>query len=155
VVETVLREREGLDGEESALRASLAGGSLGAALALESESYREMREALVALLESLHGIKPLGRLQAAQQLEQTASPAALLTALRSLLRDVAAAHAGAEPSRLVNVDLGRRLAALAAGPLGPRAGELAERVAEARAALRGFSLKLLTFDVLVDTLAGD
>jgi hypothetical protein len=114
-----------------------------------------MREGLVSLLESLPGMTPLGRMEAAQKLEQSDNPAALLAALRSLLRDVVAAHAGAEPSSLVNADVGRRLAALAAGPLGPRAGELAERAAGARTALRGFSVKLLTFDVLVDALAGD
>jgi len=43
VIESVLRERDGLAAEEASLRSALAGGSLGAALALESESYREMR----------------------------------------------------------------------------------------------------------------
>jgi hypothetical protein len=94
-------------------------------------------------------------MQAAQQLEQSDNPIALLTTLRSLLRDVAAAHAGAEPSTLVNADLGRRLLALGAGPLGPRAAELAEHAAVARGGLRGFAIKLLTFDVLMDALAGD
>lgn len=155
LVEALLRERLDLPGAEAASRAALAGGSVAAGLALESESYREMREDLIGLLESLPNLTPLGRLEAAQKLEQFDNPAALLTALRSLLRDVAAARAGADPASLVNADLARRLTALAAGPLGARAGELAERAAAARGALKGFAVRLLTFDVLVDALAGE
>jgi hypothetical protein len=44
---------------------------------------------------------------------------------------------------------------LAAGSLGERAGLLAERAGEARRALRGFANRLLTFDLLVDALAGE
>ena len=111
-----------------------------------------MRDALVSLLESLDGLDATGRMQAAQELEQFDSPTALLTTLRSLLRDVAAARSG---GALVNEDLADRLAVLGRGPLGERAVALAERSGVARAALRGFANKLLTFDVLVDALAGD
>jgi hypothetical protein len=55
----------------------------------------------------------------------------------------------------VNADVSARLAPLASGPLGERATRVAERAAEARFALRGFASKLLTFDLLVDALAGD
>jgi DNA polymerase-3 subunit delta' len=152
VVASILRERASLSEEEARLRAGVAGGSVGAGLALESESYRRMRDALVSLLESLDGLDATGRMQAAQELEQFDSPAALLTTLRSLLRDVAAARSG---GALVNEDLADRLAALGRGPLAERAVALAERSGAARAALRGFANKLLTFDVLVDALAGD
>jgi len=64
-------------------------------------------------------------------------------------------HPFAGPQALVNADVASRLASLASGPLGERALRLGERVAEARFALRGFAGKLLTFDLLVDTLAGD
>lgn len=153
VVASILQERASLPEEEARLRAAVAGGSVGAALALESEGYGRMRETLVALLERLEGLDALGRMRAAQELEQFDSPAALMTTLRSLLRDVAAARAGA--AALVNEDLAGRLAALGSGPLGERALALAERSGEARGALRGFANKLLTFDVLVDALAGD
>ena len=155
VVASVLQERAALPEAEASLRAALAGGGVGAALAFESEGYRERRERLVALLESLEGLDALGRLRAAQELEQADDPATLLTALRSLLRDVAAARAGATAGALVNADLAPRLAALAHGPCGERALALAERVDAARVAVRGFASKLLTFDVLVDALAGD
>ena len=55
----------------------------------------------------------------------------------------------------MNADVAARLGALGSGPLGERAPRLADRAAEARRALRGFAGKLLTFDLLVDALAGD
>jgi hypothetical protein len=94
-------------------------------------------------------------MEAAESLEQSEDPALLLTTLRSLLRDLAALRVGATPDTLVNGDVADRLAPLASGRLGARAGVLAERAAESRAALRGFANKLLTFDLLLDALAGD
>ena len=55
----------------------------------------------------------------------------------------------------MNADVAARHAPLASGPLGERASRIAERAADARFALRGFAGKLLTFDLLVDALAGD
>jgi DNA polymerase-3 subunit delta' len=154
-VAAVLREREGLSEEEALVRAGLAGGSLGGAALLESPAYREAREGLLALLERVEDLDPVARMEAAETLEQADEPALLLTTLRSLLRDVAAARAGAAPGSLVNSDVADRLAALARGRLGPRAALLAERAGEARGALAGFASKLLTFDLLVDALAAD
>jgi hypothetical protein len=68
---------------------------------------------------------------------------------------VAALRAGASPGALVNPDLAARLQPLAAGPLGERAIRLAEEAHEAREALRTFASKPLTFDRLVDALAGN
>jgi DNA polymerase III subunit delta' len=154
-VAAFLRERNGLDEEEALLRAGLAGGSLGGAAAFESQVYREAREGLLSLLERAADQDALSRMEAAETLEQADDPALLLTTLRSLLRDVAAARAGAATASLVNSDVADRLGALARGPLGDRAASLAERAGEARAALAGFANKLLTFDLLVDALAGD
>jgi DNA polymerase-3 subunit delta' len=154
-VTAALRDAEGLDEDEAALRAAVAGGSIGAALRLSSDAYRDLREALVGLLERLDGLPPLGRMEAAETLEQSDDAALLLTTLRSLLRDVAALRAGADATTLVSPDLAERLRPLARGPLGARALGLAEDAAHARQALRGFASRLLTFDVLVDTLAGD
>jgi hypothetical protein len=133
----------------------VAGGSLGAAMRLSSEAYRDLREALVGLLERVDGLDPMGRMEAAETLEQSDDAALLLTTLRSLLRDVAALRAGASAGTLVNPDLADRLLPLARGPLGARAIRLAEDASQARSALRGFSSRLLTFDVLVDALARD
>jgi len=154
-VASLLAERGGLTEEEASLRAALAGGSPGAALVFESEGFARMRESLVGLLERVDGLDAPGRMEAAEELEQSEDPALLLTTLRSLLRDLVALRAGAGPAALVNADLAARLAPLAAGPLAERAPRLADRAAEARRALRGFAGKLLTFDLLVDALAGD
>jgi len=150
-----LVERRGVPEEEARAQAAVAGGSLGAALAFESESYGRMREGLVDLLERVETLDPVARMRAAEALEQSEDPTLLLTTLRSLLRDLLALRAGASSGGLVHPDLAERLAPLAGGPLGERAGRLAERAGEARFALRGFANKLLTFDLLVDSLAGD
>jgi DNA polymerase-3 subunit delta' len=150
-----LAERRGVPEEEARTQAALAGGSLGAALAFESESYGRMREGLVDLLERAGTLDPAARMEAAEALEQSEDPTLLLTTLRSLLRDLLALRAGASGEGLVHPDLADRLKPLATGPLGERAGHLAERAGEARFALRGFANKLLTFDLLVDALAGD
>jgi DNA polymerase-3 subunit delta' len=154
-VAAALRQAEGLAEDEAGLRAAVAGGSLGTALRLSSDAYRELREALVGLLERVDGLDAMGRMEAAETLEQSEDAALLLTTLRSLLRDVAALRAGAGAGTLVNPDLAPRLLPLARGPLGARALVLAENAAHARQALRGFASRLLTFDVLVDGLAGD
>jgi DNA polymerase III subunit delta' len=154
-VAAFLVEREGLPEDEARVRAARAGGSVGGALSLEAEDFARMRESLLDLLERVPGLDPMGRLGAAETLEQAEDPTLLLTTLRSLLRDLAALRAGARASGLVNADVAERLAALAKGPLGARAALVAERAEEARHALRGFASKLLTFDLLVDSLAGE
>jgi DNA polymerase-3 subunit delta' len=154
LVEARLRE-EGLASEEAHLRATLAAGSLGSALAFESDAYRAQREGIIALLESsAQGLGPLGRMEAAERLKDAENPALALIALRALLRDLAALRAGAEGGRLLNADVAARLAPLARGPLGARAAELADAANEARDALRGYANELLTLDLLVEKVAG-
>ncbi len=150
-----LQQERGLGPEPAALRAALAGGSLGAALSDEATGEPRMREELLTLLEEASGRDALGRMEAAEALEQAEDPALLLTTLRSLLRDLAALRAGAPSETLLNPDLEPRLAALASGRLGERAASLAEDAGAARWALRSFASKLLTFDRLVDALAAD
>jgi DNA polymerase-3 subunit delta' len=152
--ESLLRER-GIGAEEAGLQAALAGGSLATALSGEAAGELRLREQLLVLLEESSGGGALARMEAAEALEQAEDPGALLTTLRSLLRDLAALRAGAPPETLLSPDLAPRLAALAAGRLGERATSLAEEAGEARMALRGFASKLLTFDRLVEALAGD
>ncbi|MEE8217879.1 MAG: DNA polymerase III subunit [Vicinamibacteria bacterium] len=152
-VTTFLTERRGVPEEEARLRASLAAGSLGAALAFESEGYKAMRERLLSLLERIEDQDALARMEQAERLEQADDPALLLTTLRSLLRDVVALRSGASAAALLNSDVAARLGPLASGSLGTRAAGLAATVGETRAALRGFANKLLTFDILVDALS--
>jgi DNA polymerase-3 subunit delta' len=152
VVRGFLTDRHGVPEEEAGLRAALAAGSLGTALAFESESYRATREGVLTLLERIGELDALARMEQAESLEQSDDAALLLTTLRSLLRDLAALRAGAAAAALLNGDVSERLAPLASGPLGARAVSLGEAAGESRAALGGFASKLLTFDVLLDRL---
>jgi hypothetical protein len=147
-----LTDRRGIGDEEAGLRAALAAGSLGTALAFESEGYRATRESVLTLLERIGDLDALARMDQAESLEQSDDPALMLTTLRSLLRDLAALRVGATAEALLNADVAERLAPLASGPLGARAVSLGETVGGTRTALRGFASKLLTFDILVDAL---
>lgn len=149
LLEAQLREAHGLSAEEARLRATLADGSLGRALAFESGTYRRWREEALLLLEETGGV--VARLERAERLAEADDQLPLLLlALRSLLRDVAALRAGVAGASLLNPDVAARLAPLAAGRLGATAGELAERVAESLLAIQGNAAKLLEMDALVD-----
>ena len=160
LLETHLRETSGLSPDEARLRAALSGGSLGVALAFESEAWRDLRVELLEMLEKLGRAGTLGRMDAAERLSEMDDPILALTALRSLLRDVAALRAGSPA--LLNADVAARLEPLARGPLGERAGEMAWAAGETRDALegkitgtnlrRGPANALLAFDVLMDAL---
>ena len=152
LVEAHLRDQAGLDPAEAALRAAAAGGSLGLALALESQTYRNVRDLVLGLLERVASSSPLDRLELAEGLQGVDDHEMAMTLIRSLLRDVAVLDAGG--AALQNPDLRPRLEALARGPLGTKAARLAEAVAEGREALLGNANKLLTMDVLVEALAG-
>ena len=147
--------KEGMPEAEARLRASLCGGSLGAALELDSEAWRAEREALVVLLEEAQRLDTVGRLQAADRLRDLEDARRGLTTLRGLLRDVAALRAGATEGQLLNADVSGRLRAVASGPLGERATVLGEAVAEARDALAGYANEAIVFDQLVGRLAGE
>jgi DNA polymerase III subunit delta' len=155
LVSELLQRERGLDADAAALQAALAGGSLAEALAHEPSSELALRDELLELLERLVGADAMVRMQAAETLEQSEDPAALFLSLRSLLRDLAALRAGAAPASLLNPDRADRLAALAGGPLGERAIDLAAAAEDTREALRGFAGKLLSFDRLVNALAGE
>jgi DNA polymerase-3 subunit delta' len=143
----------GLSADEARLRAVLSGGSLGAALAFEPEAYRGLRDGLLVLLEALPGQGPLERMEAAEKLADVEDLPLALTALRALLRDLAALACGAPDRAALNADVLPRLQALARGPLGRRAGLLASAVGETREALRTNANRLLSMDVLLDRLA--
>lgn len=154
LLEAHLRERLGLSAAEARLRAALSGGSLGSALAFEAEGYRALRDEILVMLEKAAGAGALHRLQWAERLAEADDVLLALTALRSLLRDAAAARAGVAPERLLNADVAERLQALGQGPLGARAIALADVAEETRTALRGNASRPMSMDVLVDALAG-
>ena len=152
LLEGYLRDRQGLGPEEARLRAALANGSLAAALAFEAGTYQELRDGLLGLLERLPRLGAIERMQEAESLADADDVGETLTALRTLLRDVAALSVGAPHESVLNADVVARLMALAAGPLGGRAAELAESVGESREALRVNANRLLSMDVLIDRL---
>jgi DNA polymerase-3 subunit delta' len=148
LLEAHLREMRGLPAEEAHLRVAMAGGSLGAALAFESESYRALRARALEILA--RPVSGLAALEAAEQLADMEDLPLALVALRSLLRDVAALRAGATPGQLLNMDLAEDLAPVAQGPIGERAAALAERTGASLQALRGNANRLLAADLLVE-----
>ncbi len=154
VLESHLQERLGLPPAEARLRTALSGGSLGAALAFEADGYRALRDEILAMLEKAPGAGPLHRLQWSERLGDSDDVLLALAALRSLLRDAAAARAGAPADRLLNADVADRLQVVGQGPVGARAVALADMTEETRTALRGNASRPLSMDVLVDALAG-
>jgi len=152
-IEAHLQGSLGVPVSEARLRARLSGGSLAQALAFESDAYRAQRDGLLALLESLPTMDMLQRLEAAESMRDSEDLSSALTALRGLLRDVAALRGGAEVGGLQNADVAPRLLAVAEGEMGTRAVELADAVGRTRTALRANANKLLALDLLMDSLA--
>jgi DNA polymerase-3 subunit delta' len=149
-----LEKTLGLSAAEARLRATTAGGSLGAALAFESEAYRSVRDELLSCLEALPGSDAARRILAADRIAETEDAPFALTVLRALLRDVAALRGGLPAERALNADALPRLRALAEGPLGERAAALAEAVGSTRWALTRSAHTGLALDRLMDVLAG-
>ena len=154
LLETHLQQRLGLPADEARLRATLSGGSLGAAMAFEADGYRALRDDILAMLEKADGADALHRLAWSERLADADDVMLALTALRSLLRDLAAARAGATADRMLNADVGDRLVALGQGRLAVRAVALADLTEETRANLRANASRPMSMDVLVDALAG-
>ena len=154
LLERHLQDRHGLTADEARLRASLSGGSLGGALAFEAEGYRVVRDLLIAGLSRLPSLGALERMDFAQKLDEADDPMLVMTALRSILRDVAALRAGSATESVLNRDAAPALVALARGPLGARAVGLGDVTEDTRTALRQNANRLLSMDVLVDAVAG-
>ena len=157
VIERRLIETAGVEPARAHLQAAMADGSLKSALEFQSGVWEAWRESMLRLLEAAAVELPvLQRLEAADSLRDADDDekALALRALRSLLRDVAAARQGAGVARLLNADVADRLTRLGASRLGERAVAVAEAAAEAGGALKGQANALLTFDLLLDRVAG-
>lgn len=151
LVERYLVEECELAPDEARLRALLSDGSLAEALRLDSEAYQRLRAELVGLLEQAASEGAAERLERVDELKDADDLPLVLTTLRSLLRDLAVLRAGGA-GRALHADLAPRLEPISRGPLGARAGELAEAADEARRALRGNASKALVLDVLLERL---
>jgi DNA polymerase-3 subunit delta' len=152
----------GVDAGEAKLRAALCGGSLGQALALESEAYQAARDKLLEVFESLPAADALARATLADKLVEGVELAVTLTLGRALLRDVAALAAGVGEEAVVNADVIDRLRRLAEGPLGTSAARMAEVFGRGRDQLEGIvdgqlrqggTNKLITADLVLDEAA--
>jgi DNA polymerase-3 subunit delta' len=152
LLEGALIERLALTPAEARLRVSVSAGSLGQALAFEGEAYAALRDELIRLMEGSVRGGVVDRMMAAESLADKDDVPLALGVLRTLLRDVAALAAGASGESLLNADAADRLRPLAAGPLGPRAAAIAEAAGETLFGLKGNASKLLSVDVLLDTL---
>jgi hypothetical protein len=152
LLERALVERLSLDPAEARLRTSVSAGSLGQALAFEGEAYSALRDELLRVMAGWARGGVVERLEAAEALADREDVPLALAVLRTLLRDVAALWAGAPGESLLNADAADRLRRLAAGPLGPRASAIAEAAGETLFGLKGNASKLLSMDVLLDTL---
>jgi DNA polymerase-3 subunit delta' len=152
LLERALIDRLSLTPAEARLRVSVSGGSLGQALAFEGEAYGALRDELLRVMAGWVRGGVVDRMEAAEALADRDDLPLALGVLRTLLRDVAALSAGASEESLLNADAADRLRPLASGPLGPRAAAIAEAAGETLFGLKGNASKLLSVDVLLDTL---
>jgi DNA polymerase-3 subunit delta' len=111
-VESLLTRDHGYAPADARPLALLAGGSVGAALALGSEAQADAREAAVALLRAASAADLASRLalaksvvgdRKADRLRQDMQ--AVLRVAASLVRDVSVIHAGSDPRLLANGDI--------------------------------------------------
>ena len=141
---------------EARLRAALASGSLGAALWLSSRTPTATARAICSRSsKALSGADALARLEAAEALEESATPMRPSSPLRALLRDIAALRAGGRRPGALNADVADRLAALARRAARRARGRAGRGGGGGPGGARRQRHKLLTFDLLVDALAGD
>ncbi len=110
LVRAYLSEKRGLDPDEARLRAALAPGSIGRAMAVDLEGYAALLEAMVEALR-LAQVGGAGVIAAAESLSsigtgETATQRAVSTLLvgRDILRDLLVVAAGGDRSSLVNAD---------------------------------------------------
>jgi DNA polymerase III subunit delta' len=110
-----LQNRKGVQGEEAALRAGLSGGRIGAAIGLDLAAYRERREQILRVLDTLvrRGDPGIAVARAEEIARGGEAVDGDLEILLSLLRDVMIGGA-VPPGRapFIHVDLAERLESL-------------------------------------------
>ena len=155
VIGESLRLDRGLGPEQAGLQAALAGGSLAAALSAKRAPSCAARRAADPARGGLGAGRPRahGSGRGARADRGPGAPAHDLALAAARPRG----PAGREPRpRRCSIPTSRRgWRPSPPGRLGERATSLGEEAGAARAALRGFASKLLTFDRLVEALAGD
>jgi DNA polymerase-3 subunit delta' len=152
LLEAYLRDRCGLAPDEARLRAALASGSIGAALAFDAEGYRSLRDELLALLERAGKVSALERMEAPSGWPSRRTRTGPDHPARTAARRADAAPRGRAGALSTPTSVPPRRGTR--GPLGERAAALAEAAGETREALRVNANKLLSMDVLMDAFAG-
>jgi DNA polymerase-3 subunit delta' len=149
LLERALTERLGLTPTEARLRVSVRPAALGQALRSRAKRMA-LREELLKVMGGWVRGGVVERMEAAGGWRPRRSPAAWPCCARC--RATAALAAGALPESPLNADVADQLQPLAKGPLGARAAALAEAAGETLFGLKGNASKLLSIDVLLDTL---
>jgi DNA polymerase-3 subunit delta' len=125
-IEERLRQEKKIAQRDVPLLARAARGSIGRALSLDLEGYRERREAMLEVLQSLALKEDRARLlRIAEEMNDAKRKEEYeprLDVLETLIRDVWMLKVGVAPEQIVNVDLGAQLA------------KISERVESRRAA---------------------
>lgn len=143
----------GLDPQEAAVIAALAGGSVTRALAIQSGHGLQRRAWLMAQLAGLPRQTPLGLLALAEKLARDRSELeGDLELVSTWLRDVAIARHC--PERMIHADVQGAIQAAAIGLQDPAVGEAVRALQEAVRRLRANANPRLTLETLFINLAG-
>jgi DNA polymerase-3 subunit delta' len=158
-LESHLVESGGRAGGEARLAAQLASGRPGVALGLNLDTYRARRDAMFGVVEALAtGGDRVRLLRAAEEMGDAKNKDEYeprLDALEILVRDLWLLSLGGADGRLVNGDLGERLARLAAGVPPARAARWLTRIEELRGRLAVNVNRRAATDALFLTMSAD
>jgi len=156
-IEKFLVERESMSAADAALLARTSRGSIGRALSMDVDDYRERRQAMLTVLRALtltadrvqllHSSEELAAAKDRGSYEQT------LDVLESLIRDAWALGLGGPAEAIVNEDVLRELQKIAAELPSARAGVWLTDIEELRGALEVNLNRKIASDGLMMKLA--
>ncbi len=156
-IEQFLIEESGLPAGDAALLARTSRGSIGRALATDVDTYRERREAMLAVLtaltidddraELLRRAEELAASRDRDEYEQQ------LDLLETLIRDGWAIHLGLPSEAIINNDLISKLREIAAEIKSNQAATWLQQIEEMRAALEVNINRRIASDALLMTMA--
>jgi DNA polymerase III subunit delta' len=156
-IQKFLIEMKGIDPADAQLLAQTSLGSLGRALSGDVETYRERRDAMLAVLKALtltgdraqllRSAEGLGAARDRDEYEK------LLGVLETLIRDAWALALGRPADSIVNIDLLRPLQQIAAEMRSTQAASWLTQIEELRAALEVNINRKITSDALLMAMA--
>ena len=156
-IQKFLIEMKGIDPADAELLAQTSLGSLGRALSGDVETYRERRDAMLAVLKALtltgdraqllRSAEGLGAARDRDEYEK------LLDVFETLIRDAWALALGRPANSIVNIDLLRPLQQIAAEMRSNQAASWLTQIEELRAALEVNINRKITSDALLMAMA--